>query len=328
MHYLHFTTSTTMHFPPYYRIALLVTILISSLLVSCNKDQAATADPVAAPATKTTPYIDITEGLVVDLNADRLVLANDRNEVLTWSNSVTDAPLKNFIPNDTGIRSRKPGSGRPHYRTGIEDLNSHSAIIFKEDELINRQEDALDDLLTGSGYTWVTVLKPYPTRDSEQQTEFGQDRLRDVNSFMGNLRNGGNYEGLWGNFEDDLTVWCGSRSGMTFGRFDENNPKIAGPKLTANQFHVVAARMGAGTGTVPIDLFVNNSSVAATGQYPVNTAANPSRLAIGTERNATNHPGTESFDGEIARILIYERPLSDEEMNKIIRHLRLEYIKR
>jgi hypothetical protein len=37
-------------------------------------------------------------------------------------------------------------------------------------------------------------------------------------------------------------------------------------------------------------------------------------MAIGTERDAWQHPGAESFDGELARVLFYERSLSDEEM--------------
>ena len=46
---------------------------------------------------------------------------------------------------------------------------------------------------------------------------------------------------------------------------------------------------------------------------PVNPKANPSKMAVGQERDATNHPGKESFHGEIARFLIFERPLSDKE---------------
>jgi hypothetical protein len=46
----------------------------------------------------------------------------------------------------------------------------------------------------------------------------------------------------------------------------------------------------------------------ATKPFPVNPAANSSKLAIGQERDATNHPGKESFDGELARFLIYDRP--------------------
>ena len=44
-----------------------------------------------------------------------------------------------------------------------EQANGHNTIVFREDELINMQEDALDHLITGSGYTWFAVINPYVT---------------------------------------------------------------------------------------------------------------------------------------------------------------------
>jgi hypothetical protein len=41
-------------------------------------------------------------------------------------------------------------------------------------------------------------------------------------------------------------------------------------------------------------------------------------MAIGQERDATNHPGHESFDGELTRLLIWERPLNNEECEKTL----------
>lgn len=43
------------------------------------------------------------------------------------------------------------------------------------------------------------------------------------------------------------------------------------------------------------------------------------------ERVATNHPGAESFDGELARFLVYERPLGDAELTGLIRTLAKQY---
>ena len=267
----------------------------------------------------------IQNGLILDLDADVAVRTNDKLEVLQWDNQIENFSAQDFRPKDYGLRIKKPGSGRPLLKTENTDLNNHNSIVFREDELINDKEDAFDYLLTGSGYTWLVVLKPYTTTNSEEKTEFGLHRLKDVNSFMGNLKNSGNYEGLWGCLNDDLTVWVGSRNGITFGRFDENNPKIMGTQLQPDQFYVVAARMGSGTDRVLIELFINGNEPIATKQYPVNVFSNPSKLAIGTERDATNHPGSESFDGEIARILIYERPLTNAEMMKNIKLLKSTY---
>lgn len=48
-------------------------------------------------------------------------------------------------------------------------------------------------------------------------------------------------------------------------------------------------------------------------------------MAIGQEREATNHPGKESFDGELARFLIFDRPLSDEELKETATKLKMDY---
>ena len=270
-------------------------------------------------------YQHDTHTLILDLDADQGVSTQDNGRVHTWANQVKGSSAKDFVNNDEGVRHSKPGSGMPLLKTELAEINGHNALSFQEDELVNMEEDAFDKLITGSGYTWFAVLKPYPTQDPSEETEFGLHRLRDVNAFMGNLRNSGNYEGFWGCLDDDLTFWCGSRSGLTFGRFDENNPKLSGPKLEADKFYILAARMGAGTDTVDIALFVNSSQAYSSVKYPVNIHAQASKLAIGTERDATNHPGSESFDGEIARILIYEKPLTEEEFTSTLRYLSSRY---
>ncbi|MEM8898402.1 MAG: hypothetical protein AAGC85_09875 [Bacteroidota bacterium] len=263
--------------------------------------------------------------LILDLDADQGVSIDDKSRVYSWTNQIKEFAAKDFVSHDNGVRHSKPGSGMPLLRTRLAEINGHNAISFWEDELVNMEEDAFDNLITGSGYTWFAVLKPYTTQDPAEETEFGLHRLKDVNAFMGNLRNSGNYEGLWGCLDDDLTFWCGSRSGITFGRFDENNPKLSGPKLEADKFYILAAKMGAGTDTVDIALFVNSSQAYSSVRYPVNIHAQPSKLAVGTERDATNHPGSESFDGEIARILIYETPLTEEEFDSTLLYLSSKY---
>ena len=116
---------------------------------------------------------------------------------------------------------------------------------------------------------------------------------------IGNLKNGGKYEGFWAGLKDDNTLWMGPRNGITFGRWDDNNPQILGPKLAVSRYYVIAGRMGAGTGRVSIELFVDGTSPVASKPYPVNPDGNPSKMAIGQERDATNHPGHESVAGRI-----------------------------
>jgi len=247
------------------------------------------------------------EGLLVDLDAARGVTLDAQGRVARWSNQAGGAETRDFVGQDKG--RKVAGSGLPAL---VQD-GAAPMVSFRAQELLCADEKAFDGLIRGTGCTWLAVLKPYP------QAKGG---LKDVNSFFGNLRNGGKYEGIWGCLDDDNTLWWGARNGLTFGRFDVNNPKVAGPKLEVGRRYVVAGRLGAGTGEVAIELFVDDAKPVATARFPVNPAADASKLAVGQERDATQHPGFESFDGEIGRFLLWGRPLKDEELRSALASLR------
>lgn len=252
--------------------------------------------------------------LILDLNADKDVEVEETDRVVKWSNQVGTFVARDFVKQDQG--RKEPGSGRPTRKRNVAAIGGHDTIVFQRQELVNHQEDAFDHLLTGSGYTWFAVISVH------KQVR----QLKDVNSFFGNLRNGGMYEGIWGNVTDDNRVWIGSRNGITFGRWDANNPMVLAPDpLERDRYYVVAGRMGAGTGNVSVELFINKPQPAVAKPFPVNPQANSSRLAIGQERDAVNHPGKESFDGEIARFLIYQRPLTATETKQALEHLKQAY---
>ena len=256
----------------------------------------------------------VAEGLILDLNADKAVEVEDGDRVARWTNQVTSFSARDFLKRDEGRKD--PGSGRPTLRKSVAAIGGHDTLVFRRQELVNHDEDAFDHLLTGSGYTWIAVISVY-----KQAVQ-----LKDVHSFFGNLKNGGMYEGIWGNVTDDNRVWIGSRNGITFGRWDNNNPMVvAATPLAEGRYYVVAGRMGAGTGEVPIELFINEPQPAASKPFPVNPAANSSKLAIGQERDAINHPGRESFDGELARFLMYERPLTKDELAETMESLKKTY---
>jgi hypothetical protein len=256
----------------------------------------------------------VEKGLILDLDADKGVTVEDGGRVVKWTNQVVSFAARDFVKRDKG--REVPGSGRPTLKESVAAIGGHDTVVFRRQELVNHHEDAFDPLLTGNGYTWLAVMCVY--RQVVQ--------LKDVNSFFGNLRNGGKYEGIWGNVTDDNRVWIGSRNGITFGRWDENNPMVvAADPLTENRYAVVAGRMGAGTGTVVIELFVNGPEPVASKPFPVSPTANSSKMAIGQERDATNHPGKESFDGALARFLIYDRPLTDAELRQTLALLRETY---
>ena len=243
-----------------------------------------------------------TEGLMLDLDARKGVTVDAQGRVTQWQNQVTNSEAKEFTGQDKG--RKVPGSGLPT----LVKTKDYPAISFRHQELLCRDEKTFDGLIQGSGCTWLAVLKVYPQ----------QPGLKDVHSFFGNLRNGGKYEGLWGCVDDENKIWWGARNGITFGRFDINNPKIAGPKLELNRFYVVAGRLASGKGTVAIELFVDHATAVASGTFPVNPAADASMLAVGQERDATQHPGFESFDGEIARFVLWQRPLTDGELKQVL----------
>ncbi len=256
----------------------------------------------------------VTNGLVLDLNADKGVQVEDDDRVVKWTNQVSTFVAKDFVKQDEG--RKEPGSGRPTLKKSVAAIGGHNTLVFKRQELVNHDEDAFDHLLTGSGYTWLAVMSVH-----KQVVQ-----LKDVNSFFGNLRNSGMYEGIWGNVTDDNRVWIGSRNAITFGRWDPNNPMVLAPDaLKENQYYVVAGRMGSGAKGVQIEAFINELQAVASAPFPVNPAANSSKLAIGQERDAVNHPGKESFDGEITRFLMYERPLTRDELKQTLGSLKQMY---
>ena len=253
----------------------------------------------------------IQEGLILDLDADRGMTTVD-GRVASWTNQV-DWKVKTFVA--TRDANHEKGTGHPTLKENVAAIRGHNTVVFGRHELINGNEDAFDHLITGSGYTWFAVMSVYPQISG----------LKDVNSFFGNLKNGGKYEGFWAGLKNDNTLWMGSRNGITFGRWDENNPQVPGPKLQENRYCIVAGRMGEGTGKVMIELFVNEAKPVASKPFPVNPQANSSKMAIGQERDATNHPGHESFDGELARFLMWDRPLNSQEFDKTLSWLRETY---
>lgn len=273
----------------------------------------------AANDTNVQEVLPIRNGLLLDLDADHCVLLEDGNRVRSWGNSIENNSIKDFIKQDEGRKIA--GSGRPRLKLNVPNLNGHNSIVFHRQELVNHNEDAFDHLTTGSGYTWFSVMAVY-------------DQVRGkpgVNSFFGNLRNTnidkkGQFEGFWGGLNYERQIWMSSRNGKQKGTWNDNSPQvIAEQQLKKSVYYLVMGRMGSGHDTVNVELFINKTKPVAEKRFPVNPEANPSKMTIGQERDATNHPGAESFDGEIARFLIFERPLSNQELKAVSSHLISKY---
>jgi len=273
------------------------------------------------------PKLPVEDGLFLDLDANLGVVVEDENRVSAWHNQVKGNAADVFVKQDEG--RKVAGSGRPTLKLQADAVGGHNTLVFEEQELVNHDEDAFDHMVNGSGYTWLSVMCVYPQNVGK----------KDVNSFFGNLRNGNPYDGFWGNVMDDNTVWMGTRNGLkpkkkakpkmasngkgTRGLWDEQlNPCVAskGP-LVERQYYLVMGRMGAGTEVVDLELFINSGVPVDSKPVPVNAEANASKMAVGQERDAINHPGWESFHGEISRFLIYDRPVTDDELNSLVDHL-------
>ncbi|YCM46964.1 hypothetical protein V2O64_24275 (plasmid) [Verrucomicrobiaceae bacterium 227] len=259
--------------------------------------------------------LPVTKGLLLDLDANQGVDTEDGNRVKAWHNQVKGNGADVFVKQDKG--RKKAGSGRPTLKTMVSEIGGNNTLVFEEQELINKDEDAFDHLVTGSGYTWFSVMSVY-------QQNVGK---KDVNSFFGNLRNSNPYDGFWGNLMDDNRVWMGTRNGLPTKKkqtlwHKKLNPYVVTKEpLVENRYSLVMGRMGSGQQVVDLELFINSTTPADRKPVPVNPKANPSKMAVGQERDAIQHPGKESFHGEISRLLIFERPLSNEELSQMIRHL-------
>ena len=268
------------------------------------------AETDGAPALKVESKLPIMQGLFLDLDANAGVEVEEGNRVQAWHNQVRGNGADVFIKRDEG--RKVAGSGRPSLKKNVTALGGKHTLVFEEQELINMDEDAFDAMVTGKGYTWFSVMCVYKQNPGK----------KDVNSFFGNLRNGNPYEGFWGNLMDDNRVWMGTRNGEKAKKgarqlwHPTKNPLVVSPNpLIEKKYYLIMGRMGDGPGVVDLELFVNSVVPVDRKTVPVNATANPSKMAIGQERDAINHPGFESFHGEIARFLIFDRPLSDEELS-------------
>lgn len=270
--------------------------------------------------------------LVLDLNADAGLTLEDGSMVTKWANQAPNPKAVEFIATEEGrtqtiITQTEPGTGRPTLKKNTSEINGHNSLVFREDELINDNDEAFHGMMTGKGYTWFAVIKPY------KQGGPGKINSGYPNAFFGCLRNTANpqleegqYAGFWGSFYPDGRVYMGSRNGLSVKvRDGVNTPEVAAPPPAVNEWHIIMGRQGSGQGIVKLELFVNDPVDAVNSHdYPVGDVE-PSRMAIGTERNAINHQGKESFDGELARLLMFETALDQQEMEEVYDHLRMMY---
>src|SRR5690606_38498059 len=89
--------------------------------------------------------------------------------------------------------------------------------------------------------------------------------------------------------------------------------QISGTTNVANGgFHILMGRLAAGTGTPLAEVFVDSPIAEASGNPAIAALTDAGALTVGAERVG----GGEYWEGQIARILIYNRPLTLGELNQ------------
>ena len=93
----------------------------------------------------------------------------------------------------------------------------------------------------------------------------------------------------------------------------KNNATRVGSAGAGGGYNILAGRMAAGTGSQLAELFVDAGTAEVSGNITITGATDSFALSVGNERTLSA-PG-ESFESDVARLLMYNRPLDDTELN-------------
>ena len=234
--------------------------------------------------------VPVTSGLIQDLDAE-VGVTRSGNDVTAWANQGSAGD---------DVSTNK---GTPQFVSNATP-NGQSAISFFQQRMAGGDHNAFTSLLSGTGYTWFVVMDP-DAQDGGSNNIFG---ALNNNPGTGFINFNGFAVGLDANsalrmLERDLPT-----NEITLGQ-------TAG--LDNLGWVIAAGRLAAGTGAVAQEVFLN--SATADGTSSVNISGSPgiyqltSALTLGAERSN----GRESFDGDVARILIYDRELTDAELEQV-----------
>ena len=234
-----------------------------------------------------------TVGLVQDLDGD-LGISLSGTTVVGWSNSAPSG-------------GDDVSAARGTVEMSPDTLNGHAVVHFDSSSLAGDDEDAFDFGLSGSGFTWLVVVR------SDAQDNSRKNRV------LGTLLNQSPYSGYTAGV---FTNANGTRpyadmvespgSGESYADADDE---------ILDTWVIVAGRLSAaasGTSTLEIVVDGRPASASTSIAYPVLDCG---ALTIGAERV----DGGEHFDGDVARILVYERPLPDAELDQAFEALAALY---
>jgi hypothetical protein len=234
-------------------------------------------------AQATTPALPsgiIVADLIEDLDAENGVTLGAGTDVTAWANQAAG-----------GGDDVAASVGSPQL-LAEDTIGGKDAVEFTSDRMIGDDNSAFDVLLSGSGFTWFIVAKV------PDQIGGGGNR------FFGTLQNFNPWDGIMAGVTGAEQPYNAVRSGSDVTITAVTN-------LNDGNYHIIAGRLAAGTGSVLQEVFVDEATAAASGNVTVDGVDDCDGLSVGSERTG----GAEYIDASIARILIYDRPLSDVEMS-------------
>ena len=160
--------------------------------------------------------------------------------------------------------------------------------------MVGDDMDAFDSIMQGNGNTWFAVVRP----------EVGLNGGR-KNAIIGTLTNSNPFSGFVAHVSNNTTpaymVRPASSDVFVDGTTDVND----------GNWHILAGRLASGTGVQTAEIFVNGPEAEGSAMPNIQDTSDSDPLTVGAERTG----GGENYVGDIARILIYDRPLSDSELN-------------
>jgi hypothetical protein len=177
--------------------------------------------------------------------------------------------------------------------------NGHSALRFTDgDRMAGASGTAFDGLLQGNGHTWFAIVKA------------GAQNNNDKNAIFGNLVSGSPFSGI-------IAHVANSGGGGATGNYilrpsTADNAARGATNINDGGFHIISGTLSAGVGTQRQELYIGGGAAEATNILNILNTTDSGPLTIGAERVG----GGEHIDADIARILIYDRPLSIAEMNQ------------
>jgi hypothetical protein len=232
----------------------------------------------------------IKPGLIQDLDAELGVTVAGA-EVTAWDNQASSGG--DDVSTNRGAPQLVPGP-----------LGRSAVYLSDGARLAGTNVNAFTSIMQGSGHTWFVVVKP--DLQSGNQTK---------NAVFGTLMGSGPWSGIVGHVsgtDAPLVVNYMVRA--------SSDVFVTGTTdLYDEEWHIIGGRLAEGTGSVLAEVFVDMPVAEASASAAIPGAC--AELTIGAERSG----GNEAYDGALARLLIYNRPLSDAELKQTMSALYAKY---